>query len=235
MTQTTSAQKPDPMTTIARYTIALILISAGLAWTLAGFAYTIRTMILAGILCLAASAYFANPLVTRHRGMTPVLTFVPVRVRSLRTAHDQARQKVIDDDGVSPVIAVILMVAITVVLAAVVYVWVSGFGTTGSLQAFPRIVMTDAPTDLTAVSGEDVLLLSHRGGDTIDWTRYAVTMVDADDVDLGLESPTGVFSVGDRTMIIEGDDDVESGTAITLRIIDTEASTIVFENTIVVT
>ena len=32
------------------------------------------------------------------------------------------------DEAVSPVIAVILMVAITVVLAATVYVWVSGFG-----------------------------------------------------------------------------------------------------------
>ena len=32
-----------------------------------------------------------------------------------------------NDEGVSPVIAVILMVAITVVLAATVYVWVSGF------------------------------------------------------------------------------------------------------------
>lgn len=36
------------------------------------------------------------------------------------------------DDAVSPVIAVILMVAITVVLAATVYVWVSGFGASGS-------------------------------------------------------------------------------------------------------
>lgn len=37
-----------------------------------------------------------------------------------------------DDDAVSPVIAVILMVAITVVLAATIYVWVSGFGASGS-------------------------------------------------------------------------------------------------------
>ena len=36
-----------------------------------------------------------------------------------------------DDEAVSPVIAVILMVAITVVLAGVLYVWVSGFGQTG--------------------------------------------------------------------------------------------------------
>ena len=34
--------------------------------------------------------------------------------------------------GVSPIIAVILMVAITVVLAATIYVWVSGFGAGGS-------------------------------------------------------------------------------------------------------
>ena len=40
-----------------------------------------------------------------------------------------------DEDAVSPVIAVILMVAITVVLAATVYVWVSGFGTNNSAPA----------------------------------------------------------------------------------------------------
>ncbi|MEM1514363.1 MAG: archaellin/type IV pilin N-terminal domain-containing protein [Candidatus Thermoplasmatota archaeon] len=34
--------------------------------------------------------------------------------------------------GVSPIIAIILMVAITVVLAATIYVWVSGFGGGGS-------------------------------------------------------------------------------------------------------
>ena len=40
-----------------------------------------------------------------------------------------------DDEAVSPVIAVILMVAITVVLAATVYVWVSGFGSSGTTPA----------------------------------------------------------------------------------------------------
>ena len=40
-----------------------------------------------------------------------------------------------EDDAVSPVIAVILMVAITVVLAATVYVWVSGFGSSTSSAA----------------------------------------------------------------------------------------------------
>lgn len=36
-----------------------------------------------------------------------------------------------DKTGVSPIIAVILMVAITVVLAATIYAWVSGFGAGG--------------------------------------------------------------------------------------------------------
>ena len=46
----------------------------------------------------------------------------------------KANQKFLnnDDEAVSPVIAVILMVAITVVLAATVYVWVSGFGSSSN-------------------------------------------------------------------------------------------------------
>jgi flagellin-like protein len=49
----------------------------------------------------------------------------------------KANQKFVkrDDEAVSPVIAVILMVAITVVLAATVYVWVSGFGSSSSSAA----------------------------------------------------------------------------------------------------
>ena len=48
----------------------------------------------------------------------------------------KANQKFLSrDQAVSPVIAVILMVAITVVLAATVYVWVSGFGAQSSTPA----------------------------------------------------------------------------------------------------
>jgi len=49
----------------------------------------------------------------------------------------KANQKFVnrDEEAVSPVIAVILMVAITVVLAATVYVWVSGFGSQSSSAA----------------------------------------------------------------------------------------------------
>ena len=48
-----------------------------------------------------------------------------------------------DEDAVSPVIAVILMVAITVVLAATVYVWVSGFSG-GQGQAAKSLALSSA-------------------------------------------------------------------------------------------
>ncbi len=47
------------------------------------------------------------------------------------------------DEAVSPVIAVILMVAITVVLAATVYVWVSGFGAQSSNPAKTMSITSD--------------------------------------------------------------------------------------------
>lgn len=57
-----------------------------------------------------------------------------------------------DVTGVSPIIAVILMVAITVVLAATIYVWVSGFGGQTSAKnasftaqdTYDRLLCTDA-------------------------------------------------------------------------------------------
>lgn len=53
-----------------------------------------------------------------------------------------------DDEAVSPVIAVILMVAITVVLAATVYVWVSGFGSNSSAPAKSMALTSDGAINL---------------------------------------------------------------------------------------
>src|SRR5438552_19049464 len=59
------------------------------------------------------------------------------RAKALGGPRMKANRKFLrsDDDAVSPVIAVILMVAITVVLAATVYVWVSGFGSQSGTPA----------------------------------------------------------------------------------------------------
>jgi flagellin-like protein len=73
-----------------------------------------------------------------------------------------------DDEGVSPVIAVILMVAITVVLAATVYVWVSGFGTEqGNLvSASFTAKAVDMPLGAgkDADSSDDVIELTYTAG-----------------------------------------------------------------------
>ena len=47
---------------------------------------------------------------------------------------EKIRKWVKDKTGVSPIIAIILMVAITVVLAATIYVWVSGMGGGGTTK-----------------------------------------------------------------------------------------------------
>jgi flagellin-like protein len=66
-----------------------------------------------------------------------------------------------DDEAVSPVIAVILMVAITVVLAATVYVWVSGFGTQSS-----------TPAKTMSLSSGGALLADSSGNS---WKNYTVS------------------------------------------------------------
>jgi len=67
-----------------------------------------------------------------------------------------------DDDAVSPVIAVILMVAITVVLAGVLYVWVSGFGGGGGGGVSISSSVTDKSqywkVDIVKVSGGSLSL-----------------------------------------------------------------------------
>ena len=61
------------------------------------------------------------------------------------------RRIVNDEQAVSPVIAVILMVAITVVLAAVLYVWASSFlgGTTKNAPTGSMIASEDGSGDWT--------------------------------------------------------------------------------------
>jgi len=69
--------------------------------------------------------------------------------------------KIKNKEAVSPVIGVILMVAITVVLAAVLYVWVSGFMTAGGGGAAPTaalgtptLVGTNYTVKVTSISAK---------------------------------------------------------------------------------
>ena len=82
----------------------------------------------------------------------------------------QVRQLLEEDDAVSPVIGVILMVAITVILAAVIASFVLGLG--GSQQQTPQASFSwdygqydDDPDNDTSFG---VATLSHDGGDSIE-------------------------------------------------------------------
>ncbi|WP_256392155.1 type IV pilin [Natronoarchaeum rubrum] len=77
------------------------------------------------------------------------------------------KQLFTDDDAVSPVIGVILMVAITVILAAVIGAFVLDIG--GSQESAPQ-VQWEWDNTLETHSGTDVAVvgLSHGGGDTVE-------------------------------------------------------------------
>jgi flagellin-like protein len=72
-----------------------------------------------------------------------------------------------DDRGVSPVIGVILMVAITVILAAVIAAFVLGLGDTSSTT--PSVTF-DFDYDQT----EQNLTVTATGGDTVDAARLSI-------------------------------------------------------------
>src|SRR3972149_60908 len=80
-----------------------------------------------------------------------------------------------DEDAVSPVIGVILMVAITVILAAVIAAFVFGLG--GTQQAAPTASITAANNPDTP--NEFDIKIQHKGGDTLkagDWKLSVVTV-----------------------------------------------------------
>jgi flagellin-like protein len=97
------------------------------------------------------------------------------------------RNLVTDDDAVSPVIGVILMVAITVILAAVIGTFVLGLG--GSVQQtapqssftfdFNRGGVTTASvtpnTCIDSGSTGSLVDITHDGGDSIDPNRLFIT------------------------------------------------------------
>ncbi|QKY20611.1 type IV pilin N-terminal domain-containing protein [Halolamina sp. CBA1230] len=81
------------------------------------------------------------------------------------------------DRGVSPVIGVILMVAITVILAAVIGTFVLGLG--DSLEQAPQ-----AQLDATTDSG--TIYINHNGGDPLPKSEITINIVDPDGTDPSL-------------------------------------------------
>lgn len=154
----------------------------------------------------------------------------------------KANRKFRSDSAVSPVIAVILMVAITVVLAATVYVWVSSFGSqsttpakTLSLSSAGTLTTGDKPYTVSAATPgmrwQDITITI----DGTSWTFASTAIACASEITntswypcQGTTTKTAdsTISAGD-TLRVGG---VSAGQ--TLRVLDSQANSVILTLTI---
>ncbi|KAF5419609.1 MAG: flagellin (archaellin), FlaG/FlaF family [Candidatus Methanocomedens sp.] len=103
-----------------------------------------------------------------------------------------------DEEAVSPVIGVILMVAITVILAAVIAAFVFGMG--GSLKEAPPSVSLIASSN-AATSGPDIII-EHSGGDQLLGSEWKISVVATGNNTAYVFSQTGDdFTVGGQLLM----------------------------------
>lgn len=133
------------------------------------------------------------------------------------------KKKFNDNKAVSPVIGVVLMVAITVILAAAIGSSVFGQGPTKSA---PQANINAKFTNSTTIT------IEHLGGDTIVWTNTQIrfthedgTTAELNGTDMNttvgtITNPTGEFSVGDIKSFNVAKNPLTPGVAFTLKITD---------------
>jgi len=115
-----------------------------------------------------------------------------------------------DQRGVSPVIGVILMVAITVVMGAVVAGFAYGY--LGNTPKAPNIAMSviDDPTDQTSV------LVKHSGGENIganEW-KASLTLGKESSADFTLQGQLGANAISTGTTLDVGNQTITANTTV---------------------
>ncbi|MDB2223467.1 type IV pilin N-terminal domain-containing protein [Halorubrum ezzemoulense] len=129
-----------------------------------------------------------------------------------------------DERAVSPVIGVILMVAITVILAAVIGTFVLGLGDSLG-QAQPTAQLSVDSTDFS----NDAVTIAHGGGDPIEGDDLQVTL-NGTEAGSSAQFPSGQFSVGETQELTDSSNTINEGTR--LRIIHTPSDSIIFDQTL---
>jgi flagellin-like protein len=118
----------------------------------------------------------------------------------IRTLRQTVRGPLSNEDrAVSPVIGVILMVAITVILAAVIGAFVLGLGD-GIGDSGPQ----------ASISGEyngSEVVFSHNGGDSIDEGDLRLGDEERDDDSVSVDNGADTFSAGTTLETGENDED----------------------------
>jgi len=135
----------------------------------------------------------------------------------------QLEELIRDDDAVSPVIGVILMVAITVILAAVIGTFVLGLGdqvqTTSPQSSLtfdyePGISTEDGAGDSTTLN---VLTISHDGGDSIDDARLKILVNGNPGYDI---DPQGATNNDEAQVPYDDGNEVGAGTTVEIAAFD---------------
>ena len=109
-----------------------------------------------------------------------------------------------NEEAVSPVIATILMVAITVVLAGVLYVWASSLAGDSTGSGFDAYVFDDrdAAGAMGETTNDNLVHIAMEQGEALNWASLRVSIV----VDGG-SSITCDHNTGDATCLITYNED----------------------------
>ena len=135
-----------------------------------------------------------------------------------------------NDKAVSPVIGVVLMVAITVILAAAIGSSVFGQGTAKSAP--------QANIDIKAVNvtGDGYIKFEHLGGDPIHFednsTTKVMTSVNGGNSDELYVVALSIFDVGDVQVMQLNNCTVDSGNSLNIKIIDVQTKQLICDRTI---
>jgi flagellin-like protein len=128
----------------------------------------------------------------------------------------ELKQLLNDDDAVSPVIGVILMVAITVILAAVIATFVLGLGEqvsdTAPQASFSFDYADDDSTDgdiSDDSEGTGMLNITHAGGATLDAANLGISGSSVDGVDDNWDVSSSPFN---------SDSEVSAGDQLDIRV-----------------
>ena len=160
-----------------------------------------------------------------------------------------------DKKGVSPVIGVILMVAITVILAAVIASFVFGMGSKVKSAPQAQFMLEDAPEPVsdgpilfaTLFGGEDlkcndikIQIVNTSSGNSamLTWNGTAFEWSgNLDGVNVHLYTnkiSNGIISVGSTIKIYQNTTAITSGTTVEFRVIHIPTSTVIYDGRVLV-
>ena len=185
----------------------------------------------------------------RFRPMSLNNISVVVELRPLRALEDKNMQKENrNEEAVSPVIATILMVAITVVLAGVLYVWASQLaeGNTDGDFSMYGFAVTDAAGSPTNAGGEEIVYIAMDAGDDLSWATVIVQLSDGGSytectnpdqaADTGCavsDNGDGKWAFGEEVTISEGSDDICDGAcSVQVKVLDRASNKLIYESTV---